>query len=198
MAQEPLDRVQIGPALEQVGREGVAQRVDAASLLYRRVALGSFVDALRAADRDRLGAPLRREEPQLRPGVTPVGPHLLQQPWREQRVAILPALALLDPNRHAIGVEIAHAQVHELAHPKPGPVGGHQQHPVFPVLWAREDAGHLLPGEDLRQLCGGLRARDGEVHLLAAERRVIEETQAVGDEAARIPRELALRSGDRR
>ena len=45
---------------------------------------------------------------------------------------------------------------------------------------------------DLGQLRRGLRARDGEVHPLAPERRVVEEAQAVGDEAARVPRELAL------
>ena len=55
----------------------------------------------------------------------------------------------------------------------------------------RQDARHLFPAQDLGQQGRGLGARDGEVHPLAPERGVVEEAQAVDDEAARVPRELA-------
>jgi hypothetical protein len=63
---------------------------------------------------------------------------------------------------------------------------------VLAVGRLRQDARHLLPAQDLGQLRRGLGARDGEVHPLAPERGVVEEAQAVGDEAARVPREPAL------
>jgi hypothetical protein len=72
---EPLDRVHVDPGLEQVGGEGVAQRVDAPLLGDAGTGLGRAVDALRGDDRDRpLLTPvaLADEQPVLGPITEPV------------------------------------------------------------------------------------------------------------------------------
>jgi len=192
MAEQALDRVQIGSALEQVRREGVAQGVDAAPLVHAGLAFGAAIDALDAGDRDRSVFPLRGEEPRLGPCVAPVRAQLLEQARREQRIAIPTSLALLHANRPAVGVDVRDAQRDQLADAKPRGVGGHQQQPVLALPRLRQDARHFLPAQDLGKQRRRLGARDREADLLATQRRAVEEAQRVDDQAARVPREPAL------
>ena len=75
----------------------------------------------------------------LSPRVVPRPPHLsvvfhlIARKWRrrEHRVAILAPLALLDPQQHALGVDIRHLQRHHLGDPQTRRVGGAQPNSVF-------------------------------------------------------------------
>ena len=46
-----------------------------------------------------------------------------EQLWREHHIAIPLALALLDPKRHALAVDVGHLQVRDLGHPEARTVG---------------------------------------------------------------------------
>jgi hypothetical protein len=97
MAEEPADAVEIDAAFEQVRGEGVAQTVDAA---FRGDAGGvarRLVDPLRGLDLHRAAAAAVGEQPPLRPGVAPVSPQGREQTRRQQRLAILAALAVAQP-----------------------------------------------------------------------------------------------------
>ena len=50
-------------------------------------------------------------------------PQTLQQHGRQHRIAIFVPLALLNPERHPLAVDIAHAQNHHFAGPQSGGIG---------------------------------------------------------------------------
>jgi hypothetical protein len=48
----------------------------------------------------------------------------LRQLWRQHGVAVYASFALLDPQQHALGVDVADLKRHHLGDAKPGAVGG--------------------------------------------------------------------------
>ena len=99
MTQQPLDRVHVDARLQQMGREGVTQGVNAARLRDTGSAFGGLVRALEAGRIHRVRAMRRRKQPRRGVIDLPVRPQRLQQVRREDRVAILPALPLLEALR---------------------------------------------------------------------------------------------------
>jgi hypothetical protein len=72
-------------------------------------------DAVELPYRDRQQRIAAREQPAWRAALQPPGAQQLEQLRRQHRMPVLLALALLDPDRHALGVDIADAQHHDLA-----------------------------------------------------------------------------------
>ena len=119
--------------------------------------------------------------------AAPVGAQLLQQPGREWHVAVLASLALLDPQEHAPGIDIGHAQARQFAAPKPGAVGGHQQGTVLGVRGDGEQPQQFVMIEDLGQGGGCLGAGQIEVRLGQPERDPVEKPDAVACAVAAFP-----------
>ena len=103
MAQEALHGGQVHASLDQVSGESVAQAVDAAFGGDAGGVARSAVDALRRLDLYRRAALAVGKEPLARPPIAPVAAQHVEQSRREQRVAILSALALAHLEAHAIG-----------------------------------------------------------------------------------------------
>ena len=122
----------------------------------------------------------------------PVAAQLAQQARGEQRVAILGALALLDPDGHTCRVDVAHLQMTQLPDPQPRPRGGHQHDTVLGIGGELDQARDLLARQDLGQLLGLARSRDLELRLGMLERDVVAELQRVDRDVAAAPGELAL------
>src|SRR5260370_37421970 len=64
--------------------------------------------------------------------------------WREHRVAILAALALLDPQHHALGVDVGHLQGRNLGHAQARTIGHAQRRLVFDARGGLQKTHHLL------------------------------------------------------
>ena len=160
-----LNDGQLDPGLEQPGGIAMAQRMDAARLLDAGLFLGQVVHVRRTVAAQRSARDGAREQPMGRAHAAPVGAQLLQQPGREWHVAVLASLALLDPQEHAPGIDVGHAQARQFAAPKPGAVGGHQQGTVLGVGRHREQPQQFVMIEDLGQGGGCLGAGQIEVRL---------------------------------
>ena len=103
VAQELRERGQIDAGLEQMGGEGVAQRVDAARLGDTSPVAGTVVPTLRTADVERLGGVGgAREQPDAGFADASIDAQRFEQARAEQRVAILATLARHHPDAHAI------------------------------------------------------------------------------------------------
>ena len=128
VAEQHLQGQQVHSVLQQMRGEAVSQAVDAAAIgqpcpLQRRVE-----DLLcRAVNHRDVPAPSGREEPGARTFLPVIGSKFLQQPRTEDRVAILSALALVDPQHHASALNVPDFQVARLVEPEPCPVNCHQK-----------------------------------------------------------------------
>jgi len=116
VAEQPLNGVQVDPGFKEMGREGVPQRVDAPGLGNPRSTLREGVRALETGRIPWPGGVLAGKQPRRRTGDSPVGTEGVEQPRREHRVAVLTALALLDPDRHPRGIDIVDAEMEHLQH----------------------------------------------------------------------------------
>ena len=110
-----------------------------------------------------------------------------QQPVDRHRVAVLASLALVDPQEHAPGIDIGHAQARQFAAPKPGGVGGHQQGTALGVGRHREQPQQFVMIEDLGQGGRCLGAGQIEVRFGQPERDPVEKPDAVAYAVAALP-----------
>jgi len=192
MAQQALHGVQVDAGFEQVGGEGVAQGVDAALFLDARPELRHRVDLLGDGVVKRTGAVAIGEEPDAGRRRRPVRAQILEEARGERHVAIFGALAGLDADRHAVGVDVRHPERNRLAHAQPCAIDGGEQQPMTWMRGRGEQSPHLFPAQNLRQFLRLLREGDVEVGARMTERHVIEEPEGVGRLTARAPGHLPL------
>ena len=82
----------------------------------------------------------------------PIRPQCGQQASREQGVAVLATLALIDANQPALTLDVRHLEMHHCTDPQAGGIGGHQQGAVLGVVGADEEALEFLSAQDMGQL----------------------------------------------
>src|SRR4051794_17513561 len=75
---------------------------------------------------ERVDRVLSGKEPHLRPGDPPPVPQELEELRREHRKAIPSPLALLDPEQHALGINVADLERYDLGHAQARAIGGAQ------------------------------------------------------------------------
>src|SRR5437764_875393 len=92
-----------------------------------------------------------------------------------RHVAMFGALAGLDADRHAVGVDVRHPERNRLAHAQPCAIDGGEQQPMTWMRGRGEQSPHLFPAQNLRQFLRLLREGDVEVGARMTERHVIEE-----------------------
>ena len=103
VTEQTLDGVDVDPGFEQMRGERMAQRVNATAAGNAGSLAGSVIHALGRLVVERTIAPAVGEQPEARAGDPPVLAQHLQQPCREQRIAILAALALAHLDTHPVG-----------------------------------------------------------------------------------------------
>src|SRR5262245_29238924 len=101
MTHQALDRVQVDTALQQMRCESVAQSMNSARLGDSGAPLRGVEHLLYCGVADRIGSAPVGEQPRVRLIQHPVATQLREQSGREQTVAVLAALALLDAQAHA-------------------------------------------------------------------------------------------------
>ena len=122
------------------------------------------IPALRAARRTASQITLRRDRRVGPPAVARPGKEIGLRPHpavvltqgREERgtegdLAIAAALALLDPEHHALAIDVADLQLTHLAATQAGAVERQQQRAVIEILRARDEALHLVGTEHDRE-----------------------------------------------
>ena len=157
MAEQHLDDADVDVLLEQVGGEAVPQRVRRHPLLDPG-GLGGGVDgAVELAGRQRLDRvaagkqPASRQQHAAPPALPPPGAQQFEQLRRQHGVAVLAALALLDPQQHALGVDIADLERDNFGDAQPGAVGGGERRLVLRPRCRLQQQRHLLDAEHRRQ-----------------------------------------------
>src|SRR6185437_13527298 len=97
MSEQHLDHANVGLLLEQMRGKAMPQRVQG----YRLVDLGhqrrGMAGAVELACRERVDPVLPGKQPALWPRFLPPGPQQIEEIPREHDIAVLVALALLDP-----------------------------------------------------------------------------------------------------
>src|SRR4029077_3911123 len=137
MTQKCLDHPNIDILLEQMRGEAVPQRVGRHALLDPR-SLGGGVDGTTELARrqwfDRVAAgkqPASRQQQAAPPPLPPPDPQQLEQLWRQHGMAVLAALAALDAQQHALGIDIADLERDNLRGAQTGAVGGGERRLVL-------------------------------------------------------------------
>ena len=112
--EQHLDHPDIGLALQEMRREAVAERVHRDALVELGGSRGGVTGAVELTRGDRLGGLLAGEEPVARPLYEPPLSQEIEQVGREHDIAVLAALALLDPDQHAGAVDVCDFEVGDL------------------------------------------------------------------------------------
>jgi len=127
--------------------DGAAQ-LAAAELQERR---GRVVNLLYAGRVQRPRARVTGEQPVARAILAPVFAQLLEQPRRQQRVAILAPLALIDANQHPLGMNVLRLEMHQFRHAQPRGIARHQEHAMLAVRSGLDQPRDLAATQRLRQ-----------------------------------------------
>ena len=131
MAQQDLDHPDIDVLLKQMCRKAVAQRMRGHTLGNLGHVGRGVAGAGELACRHRGDRVLAGEQPALRPcNAIPVA-QKPEQHRGKHRMAILAALALLDAQHHAFGIDIGYLQRDDLGHPQSCTVGDTQRRLVL-------------------------------------------------------------------
>src|SRR5829696_6954470 len=181
--EQDLDHADVDVLLQQVGREAVAQRVRRDPLGDPGPGSGSVNRPIELTRGERVDRVLSREQPDLGPGDPPPVPQELEELRREQRKAIPSSLALLDPEQHAPGIDVADLERYDLGHAQARAKGSAQGSLVLRPRRRLQDAHDLFEAQDDGDLArlgderqrfghGGPVHRDGEEEPQGRDRAV--------------------------
>jgi hypothetical protein len=129
------------------------------------------------ARRDRLAWLLAGEEPATWPHHPPPLPQDVEQVGREHDIAVLAALALLDPDQHAGAVDVGDLEVGDLRDAQAAAIGDAQRGAVLQAPRVRQQQRHLLRVQNHRQAIGRRDPRHAVTEAGPAQRDVEEEPQ---------------------
>jgi len=138
---------------------------------------GSMASAIELTCGQRQQRIAARKQPGLRPrDAIPVAQQL-EQLGREHRMAILAPFALLDPDHHALGVDVGYLQRCHLRHAQARAIGRSERRLVLRPRCCLQKAHHLLGAEDHGDLprLGDKGQRPGDIGPV--DRHVEEEAQ---------------------
>src|SRR5450755_4510709 len=108
MAEQDLDHPDIDVLLEQMSGEAVPQGVERYALVDIGPLGCGMACAVELACGQRVQPVLARKQPALWPRQLPPGPQQIEQMRRQHDIAILAAFTLLDPDHHALTVDVGY------------------------------------------------------------------------------------------
>ena len=192
VAEDLLHRQDIDAGFEQVGGEGVPERVHRGRLANVGAAAHPLEQPLHSprAQRPLLGG--IGEQPALGAVAPPVVAQLGEQAERQRHQAILTALALVDMEQQPRAVDGADFQVEHFAQAQAAGIGGLQEHAVAPGPGRGEQQGDLVGAEHAGQLLGPFAVQDVRHLVGAAQRGAVQEAQGADDLIELAPGDLFL------
>src|SRR5215831_15776326 len=143
-SEQDLDQANIRLLLQQVSGEAVPQRMRRYSLLDLGH-LGSSMNGTVELARRYWEQPITsREQPHRRSrDAIPIAQQF-EQHGREHRKAILAPLALLDPQQHALGIDVGYLECYDLGDAQSGAIGGSQRSLVLRSRCSLQQANDLF------------------------------------------------------
>src|SRR5882757_8392623 len=152
MSQQDLDDPDIGVLLQKMRRKAVSQGVRG-HLLADLGHLGcGIAGAPELARRHRVDRVHSGKQPPLWACRVVPGTQQLKQMRRKHHVAVFVALALFDPDHHALAVDVGYLQRDHLGHAQSGSIGHTQCRLVFEPRRRIEKTCDFLRAQDHRQL----------------------------------------------
>src|ERR1700688_908734 len=173
MSQQDLDHPDIGVLLQKMRRKAVTKGVRG----HRLADLGhlgrGIAGAPELARRHRVDRVHSGKQPPLWACRVVPGAQQLKQMRRQHHVAVLMALALIDPDHHALAVDVGYLQRNHLGHAQSGPIGHTQCHLVFEPRCCIEKTCDFFRTQDDRQFARHV-DKLGVVHDVGAPKRDLE------------------------
>ena len=114
---------------------------------------------------------------------------IAQELRREHDVAVLAALALLDPDHHPLAVDVGNLQENDFRHAQSSGIDRGQRGAALEARDRLQKAHHLVGAQHDRQLARLTRIGDAFRHRGLAERHAIEEPQRADNLVQRRPRD---------
>ena len=178
MTEQDLDHSDVDVLLQQMRCKAVSQACAGVTRLVISAMLGGGVAGARElACRHRADRVLAREQPALRPRKAIPVAQKLEQHGGKHRIAILAALALLDAQHHAFGVDIGDLQRDDLGNAQARTIGDTQRRLVLDAWGRLQKARNLLGAQDNRHLARLVHERQVLGEVGAIERHIEEEPQ---------------------
>src|ERR1700736_1587026 len=171
--QQDLDHPDIGVLLQKMRRKAVSQGVRG-HLLADLGHLGrGIAGAPELARRHRVDRVHSAKQPPLWACHLVPRAQQLKQMWRKHHVAVFVALALFDPDHHALAVDVGYLQRNHLGHSQSGRIGHTQCHLVFEPRCGIEKTCNFFRAQDDRQFAWHV-DKLGMVHDVGAPKRDLE------------------------
>ena len=158
MAEQHLDDADVGAVLQQMGGEAMPQRVDRHLLAQAGRRAGRTAGRMQTCRVDRPVLVAAGEQPVLRPRQAPIAAQDAEQLRRQHDVAVLAALALLDPDDHPAAVDVGDLQADHLRHAQSGGIGRRQRGAALQAWNRFQEAHDLVGAQHHRQLAAAARA----------------------------------------
>lgn len=165
MAEQHLDRADIGSGFEQVGSNAVAQGMDAYGLAKLRRFAGMPTHHVEGGRGERPGPVSPGKQPVFRPNFLLIGAQHEEQLCRQHDVSVAVSFALFDPNQHAVAVDIGDSQAYNFRDSQTGGIGGHQRCPELQARHRREKSHDFFGTQDHGKLVVLARVGDALDHF---------------------------------
>src|SRR4051812_32801569 len=186
--EQDLDNPDVGPALQKMRGETVPERVGRDGFADPRLSPGSPTGGLQGPGADRCAGLLAWKQPQSGPRPPPVGAENVEQAWRQHRITVSAAFAVLDVDQHPRAVDRGDLQARNLADLQARRISRRQRDTVAQARNRVQKADDLRGIEHRRKLLGLPAADDPRDGFRLPERDAVEEAQ--GDLVDVRPRAL--------
>jgi len=133
MSEQMLDLQNVGPLIEQMGREAVAERMNGCVLIQTGSMKGLFENGLDRPYGSRLRVRHTRKQPVGGAAAFPVLAKEEQIVKGQDGAAVLVAFGLADEDAHVAAVDVGNLEMRSFADPEAGSVDGGENGPVLEV-----------------------------------------------------------------
>src|SRR5664279_843263 len=159
MAQQQLDRADIGAGLQQVDGERVAKGVWRDRLADTALPPHFPTGGIDGGCSNRLAGTVTGEQPFAGPGTLPIVPEHGEQFGRQHDIAIFAAFALINPDDHALAIDRRGFETDGFGYPQTGRITDGQDHAVLQVVHGAQKARDFVlahnDGKPFRRTAGG-------------------------------------------
>src|SRR5258708_21868967 len=150
VAEQHLDHSDIDVLFQKMGGKAVPECVRRYPLVDPGHVGSRMAGAMELARGERTDGVLTGKQPPSWPTRLAPSPQQLEQMRRQHDVSVFATLALLDPDHHALAVDVGYLQCHYLRYAQSRPVGHTQSRLVLTPQRRIEEARHLVWTEDDR------------------------------------------------
>jgi hypothetical protein len=152
VTEQQLDGAEIGTGLQQVNGKGVTQGVRRHR--FADAALQPYLPtgAIDGGWSDWLPGAVTGKQPLSGMGALPIVPEHGQQFGWQHDIAIFVALALVNPNDHALAIDRSGPEAHGFGDSQPGRITDGQKHSVLKIIHCTQEARDFVLAQNYGKL----------------------------------------------